>query len=470
MHPRNRRLELIPPAFAALTGAIAIVLALFVVPGVTDPVTRFAWVAATSAAATGALLVIAGPSSATAVYAVVFWCFHFGLVAALATGYASAVDLPPDYEGWVFDPITGDAAIVALCGFLAFASGACLVHWSHGRFRRTSPQPTDDERAHPYGSVGSALVLGAIASWCVVVLLAGGVTGFFTSYEDFRQMTADYSVPISIISPVLACGVVMAVTGKTGWQRTAAIAAFAGFALVALPIGLRTDVMFPAVAVVVASARCGRAFSPVKVAAVGLALVLLIPVVRDLRTTGITALPEALVAPRLDALVEMGGSLRPVEQVVRWHAEGEPFQHGASYWAPFERAASRLLPGLRAASADDDLRLMNVLVLDRIGAIGFSPVAEAYRNFGPVGVVIVLGLIGALLGGIDTIENRRTAVLAIATLYPPLLINVRNSFVSVPAQCVAGILFLAAVAAARHVMVSLTSRPYARSADNRSQV
>ena len=92
-----------------------------------------------------------------------------------------------------------------------------------------------------------------------------------------------------------------------------------------------------------------------------MALLLLIPIVREVRTVGVSALPQALVSPRLDALVEMGESLRPVEQVVRWHAEGEPYQHGDSYWAPFERAAARVLPGLKPVAADNDLRLMNVL-------------------------------------------------------------------------------------------------------------
>jgi uncharacterized membrane protein YoaK (UPF0700 family) len=113
---------------------------------------------------------------------------------------------------------------------------------------------------------------------------------------------------------------------------------------------------------------------------------------------------------------------------------------------------------------------MNVLVLDRIGAIGFSPVAEAYRNFGPVGVVIVLGLFGMALGTIDAIRDRRRAVLAIATLYPPLLINIRNSFVSVPAQCAAGILVVLAAAAVRHVVRSVVPRSYARTAYIRSEI
>jgi len=82
----------------------------------------------------------------------------------------------------------------------------------------------------------------------------------------------------------------------------------------------------------------------------------------------------------------------------------------------------------------------------------------------------VLGLLGMVMGAIDTIGNPRTAVLAIATLFVPLLINVRNSFVSVPAQCVAGVLIVTAVAGTRHVVGSILARPYARATDIRSEV
>ena len=112
----------------------------------------------------------------------------------------------------------------------------------------------------------------------------------------------------------------------------------------------------------------------------------------------------------------MGGSLHPVENVVRWRAEGDPLELGASYWAPLERAAAWVLPGLGTAAAEDDMRIMNVLVTDRVGPIGFSPVAEAYRNFGAPGVAIVLGLLGAALAWIDRIVDRRLAVLGIAQL------------------------------------------------------
>jgi hypothetical protein len=74
------------------------------------------------------------------------------------------------------------------------------------------------------------------------------------------------------------------------------------------------------------------------------------------------------------------------------------------------------------------------------------------------------------LAAIDTIRDARKGMLAIATLYPPLLINVRNSFVAVPVQCVAGILLVFGVAAFRHMFGSVMTRTYAHPSYVRSQI
>ena len=63
---------------------------------------------------------------------------------------------------------------------------------------------------------------------------------------------------------------------------------------------------------------------------------------------------------------------------------------------------------------DDDLRIANVLVADRVGAIGYSPVAEAYRNFGSLGVVIVPRPHRGGDGRDRHDARRRTAVLTLA--------------------------------------------------------
>ena len=459
-------------AYAAIMGVSAVAIVLALPPGgVGMGVGSFWWIALASTAVLGSLACSAGPWSATGAYAAVFWCFHFGLVAVVGFGLVQPADMSLWDQSWALGPFASDAALVSLAGSMAFASGAAWVYaWRHARTDR-SFAATSRAGAHPHGTAGSLLVFATIGLWCGVVAATSGLGGFFGSYAEYLQATSELSVIMSGVWLGLGCGIVLAVTGRDGWMRTSAIAGFAGVALVALPLGLRGEIMFPSIAAIVASARCGRVLSWRKACALVAGLLVLIPVIREVRSTGLQGLPDMAMELRLfDAFVEMGGSLHPVEKVVRWQAEGDPLDRGGSYWAPIERAAARILPGLVSTAAEDDMRIMNVLVTDRVGAIGFSPVAEAYRNFGAAGVVVVLGLLGAALACIDKVADRQIAALAIATLYVPLLTNVRNSFVSVPVQCALGVLFVLVLVAMRHVSSSVLSRPYARPTYVRSKV
>jgi hypothetical protein len=467
----GRTLRLLATIYAGLTGALAIGVALLLPRSGIEPTSHFVWISLASVATVGLLVAIAGVWSATSVYAAVFWCFHFGLVVMLALGYLTPADLSPWDETWALSPFVSEAAGLALAGVLAFASGACLIFALRTRTWPIASTEVGTGSVHDHGFAGSLLVFGAVATWVGMVVASGGPGALFLPYEEYLQRTADFGSIFATVWPVLGCGIVMSVTGRKAWYRTAALFAFGCFAVIGLPLGLRSEVMFPAVGMLVALARRGKTLTPAKAIAAVAVVFLIVPIVRDVRESGLRALsPATLNLPGLDALAEMGGSLHPVEKVVRWHAEGEPFQLGASYWAPFERGAARVLPGVRASTADDDLRLMNVLVLDRIGPIGFSPVAEAYHNFGPIGVVVVIGLFGLIIGAIDTAADPRTAVLLVATVYVPLLINVRNSFVSVPAQCALGFVLAALIMAVRHVAGSLVGRPHARLVDNRSAI
>jgi hypothetical protein len=458
-------------AYAAVTGALALAAGLLSsMPG-TEPLGHFAWISAASVVVIGSLVAMSGIWTAVGMYALVFWCFHFGLIAVLATGFAAVEDLSVWDLSWLLGPHAGEAAVVALAGALAFACGVSIVFacrrpsMAH-RYLAESPEP-----AHPHGTAGSMLVLGGAATWSAIVLVTGGIGGFFVSYGDYLDATAEYGALLGVIWLSLGCGLVLSVTGRTGRLRMAATAAFALLSMVVLPMGLRGEVMFRGVAAMVAAARCGRFLKPIKAAALLVALLALIPIVREVRQTGLRGLPEAVLEPRIsEAFAEMGASLHPVEKVVRWRAEGDPLDLGRSYWAPIERAAARLLPGVTSVAADNDLRIANVLVSDRVGAIGYSPVAEAYRNFGSLGVVIVFVLIGAGVAALDTIRARGTAVLTLAIVYGPLLVNIRNSFVSVPAHWAFGVALVLSLAAIRHVLGSIFFSSYARPAYNRSEV
>jgi hypothetical protein len=464
-----------PGGMASVYGGVAALMAItgaLVLPaeGLDISSGHFWWIAAGSIAVAGALIACNGLWSAAGAYAAVFWCFHFGLIGVLAGGLVAPMELSLWDQLWVLGPYGTDAAFLALIGMTAFAAGASLVRgWGTPVI---APKPGGRPHAvHPYGPAGSVAVVVSAALWAALVTWTSGPAGFFGSYGDYLNAIEPYGAVVGVVWLTAGCGLVMSVTGAPGRLRTIALATFGGWAIVALPLGLRGEIMFPTVAALVAAARCGRALSPRRAGAFVALLLVLIPAMREIRQTGLQGLPDMVIDLRFfDAFVELGGSLHPVEKVVRWRAEGEALAMGASYWAPFERAAARLLPGVQAAAAEDDMRIMNVLVIDRIGAIGFSPVAEAYRNFGALGVVCVLGLLGAALAAIDRIADPRMAILAIATLYVPLLVNVRNSFISVPMQCALGLLFLAGIGVMRHVSSSIVCRPYARAPYVRSQV
>ncbi len=151
----------------------------------------------------------------------------------------------------------------------------------------------------------------------------------------------------------------------------------------------------------------------------------------------------------------MGASIRPVSLCVQWRAEGDEFLYGGSYWAPFDRALGRVIPGWDTTRllAEDDERLLNILMKKRISGIGFSPVAEAYRNFGPVGVPLVMFLVGFILGRIDRRPPTRHGMALGGLMFFPLLYQVRNAFVPLPAQFIVGCaiaLLIIAIAQASH--------------------
>jgi hypothetical protein len=450
---------------------LSIATALFGSADGPDPVVHFVWIAVASIAVLGSLIAVAGLWTATGVYAVVFWCFHFGLVAMIASGFVGPVELSPWDQSWVLGPFVADAALMALAGSLAFAAGAALVYARRRPALGTVKPAASAAPVHPHGPAGSILVFAAIGVWSAIVVMTSGLSGFLSSYGEYLEAISEFGAVSGVVWLVLGCGLVLSVTGKPGRLRSAAAAAFGALAVVTLPIGLRGEVMFRAMAALVAAARCGRVLSSSRAIALGLALLVSIPLIREIRQTGLRDLPDAIPALRLyEAFAEMGASLHPVEKVVRWREEGDPLEQGGSYWAPIERAAARLLPGVESAAAEDDLRIMNILVSDRVGPIGFSPVAEAYRNFGALGVVLVLAALGAVLAAIDTIRDPRIAVLTIAVAYPALLANVRNSFMSVPAQCAASLAIVLALGVARHVLGSVVGKPYARPAYIRSEI
>ena len=380
------------------------------------------------------------------IYTAVFVVFHFGLAAAHAAGYdvVAARGLPWLYD-WFFTPAARTALAFCVSGSAALAAGICL---QSALDVRDGPGPVlEPETRAPYSAAGFALLAGSILAWGAMVVSSGGAGILVGAYVAFLDATGN--APLMYAYLGMGIGAALLAAGPPDRWRRAGLILFAAWALLVFPLGLRGEVLFPACgALAVASMRR----PPLRArwtALIALALLVAISVVRVLRTSGLDGGADISGAGNpFDALAELGSSLRPVVESVGWAAGGERALGGASYWAPLERLLHYLAPLWERAPGLEDPRLLNVVVQERIGPIGFSPVAEAFHNFrdwGPAGVMFVTG---NLLGWLDRRRPTARNQALTAVLIVPLLIQIRNAFTQVPGQILTGLAVVMLVAAA----------------------
>lgn len=387
-----------------------------------------------------ALLCIAGSArvaplrhlSASSVYIIIFCLFHFGLIASLAIGVEPSEPLADSVRLWIHRPETLEAVLLASLGVLSCTIAACLVLLFRKRaaisVHSTSPPP------HPHlAPLGAALLTFWVIVWFSLIVHVGGWKALFGSYGDVLELTSD--TPLHWVYLGIGLGLTLVAAGPPGLSRRIGWFAFGVFALVAFPLGLRGMVLFPLSAALVIAARRGTKVSGSMSLVLVAAVLALSAAAKEVRQSGLNRYDDfSFSLNPFDGLMELGSSLRPVVEVLTWEHAGDSRLGGASYWAPIERGLGRVLPGAFRRDAHKDERLMNVLVMERVGAIGFSPVAEAHYNFGPSGVLCVMFLIGIVLGMLDTWPATPLYLCLTGVVLVPLLINVRNSFTPVPAH------------------------------------
>jgi hypothetical protein len=373
------------------------------------------------------------------IYLVLFGLFHGGLLLTAALRGIGAV--PAAAVGWLLSPYTPAATWLVTLAMLAFTSAALA-----GRARPTST--VDKGAGDPHlgavlGAVGLASLGTGLLVFAAVLQRAGGIDALTSGYGTFLDRL-DSGSPLGYGTLLIGLGTVFAVVAG-GRYRIAGWLAFTAFALVALPLGTRGVVMFPLAALVVIEARRGwRLRLPVALG-LGVAVLALVSVVRTTRLAGVGGLLSgSWTASPLDAVAEMGHSLRPTVAVLGWHGLGEPFRGGITFVSVFVRAIEQLT-GWHGGSPLVDDRIFNQEILVRVGPIGGSPVAESYHNLGVAGVIGVMALFGLVIG---LLERRPRGVLADATLgivLLPLLTEVRNSAAPLLTHLALGFMLLLAV-------------------------
>lgn len=380
-------------------------------------------------------------------YGAVFALFHLGLAVLWAVDkrIPSFMDAP-----WLHGASIPRMLLIAAMGLVAFAFGVAVVSGTpqtleaQDELEVRPPDPIE----HRFSQAGFLITLAGILMWLAQATAAGGVGVLFGRYRGFLDATAGTGVGITYF--VIGLGVVIAASGASDRHRTRTFVLFALFALLALPLGLRGEVLFPAVVALTVASRRTR-IPAVAAVAVVLVTLAMIGGIRQVRQVGVSQVSVVqLIGAPIDGLAELGGSIRPLVEVSRWHAAGAAPRHGDTYVAPLDRAFDRVL-GIPRPSAQTDARLFNREISLRVGPIGGSPAAEAYRNFGVFGVALRMLLTGLAVGFLGRLGRRKYKAMS-GVLLLPLLIEIRNNFAPVPVQMMIGAL----------IVVLLVSWPSAR--------
>lgn len=392
----------------------------------------------------------AGIWAPASTYLLVLVLFHFGLTSVYGFGLLSEAAYD-SYSSWLFSQDTPAALLTATIGVASCSAGIHIADITSSRNSSHLNAGTMESRmgvSHDYylRLVGSVITILASIMWFCFVFLAGGISLLLATYREYLDATATF--PMGYVWIISGIGLSFLAASGTAFRQLrqltcAAYGSFLLFSLCALPLGLRGEILFPVLAACAVASKRGTVPRRRTTILIALTLLLIISGIKEVRQVGIGGTQTSeLRGNILDSLTEMGGSLRPTVVVIEWSMEGEATIKGESYWAPIDRALCAFLPARVCIPAQDDDRLLNVVVAERVGNIGFSPIAEAFRNFGRGGVVIVLAIIGVILGAISTMRSGPMRNALAGVILIELLINVRNAFTQVPSHLSLGLSLL----------------------------
>jgi len=374
---------------------------------------------------------VRGLWSASSVFIIIFWCFHFGVILSNAVGInISSATGNEIFWQWIDSRFYTKAESLALIGLASFSAVTVL------RSAHMPPEQDEEESLansqyyKPLRILAYLLLFGGIGGWLYIMLSMGGVQALFAGYAFYLKFIENYS-SISII--YWAIGVGLAMLGVVNDWRTIrfGVIVFVLWSLIAFIMGLRGEVLYPTSAFLVTFARQRRLPQNVRLLIVPVVLLSLISFVRVFRVNQ-TVNSESFNP--LYGLLELGGSLQTVVITEEWVNDGiDHFHYGETLLAPFDRMLDKAILANRV-DADNDMRLMNVAMGERNGPYGFSPVAEGYINLGAIGVAALMMLLSFLLNYFDSRPSGIVADPLIGGITFILFTFIRNSFSHIPGQ------------------------------------
>lgn len=274
-----------------------------------------------------------------------------------------------------------------------------------------------------------------------VALVATG--GYFALYQ-VEAPTGLLAFPRAISSFLLP-GVLFLVAGSAKFQRYRLMgtAVLVAYALTLLFLGFRSHSILPLIALAwLWHHRIGHIPKGVAVAAALVFFIIVAPLIKAVRNIpggerlSISVLADAyggIGRPAFDIVHELGGSMGTIAHTIDLTDGPWVYELGATYWRALLTVVPNLFwdihPSVVAAPHARLVWEVEPVIAAAGGGLGYSPIAEAYLNFGFMGAVIVCTVFGWIIVRASNwaVHSGDSAKLAfLASVVPMLLFATRS--------------------------------------------
>src|ERR1043165_414140 len=233
---------------------------------------------------------VRGIWSASSIFIIIFWCFHFGVIIANAMGIDVTNMTGNDaIWQWINSPMYTKAEALAVLGIAGYTLVTVAKSKAEEDDDAIEEEEEEDNTASPYykslRTLAYIFLGGGILAWAYIMANMGGIAALFAGYAVYLKFVENYPI---ISTLYWGIGVGFALLGVLGKRKDIRV----GFILfcvwggIAFVMGLRGEVLYPASAFLVTFSRQVKMPWKPRFILVPVVLLSLISFVREYRVDG----------------------------------------------------------------------------------------------------------------------------------------------------------------------------------------
>lgn len=328
---------------------------------------------------------------------------------------------------WIYSEYTQYAILLSCIGIISFVLVSILLSKSKKTITKDSFLNLDKVGPKEIYYTGIFIIVLSTA-----YLFANIITGnlVLSTYGEFRDGMEELSFYAWMLFG-LATGLSFTTASGNRKMIVLAFLIYSVPSIILMLSGNRGEVLFPIAGALSVLFLRGFRVNYKYIIIGALCFFIVLPSIFQLRHVDPSNLniTENVEIRATDPFVEIGHALRPYIVTIGWIDKGEEYAYGGTYYLPVQRMIGNL-PLLEKEPLEGN----RLFVQQRTPRLGYSVIAEAYFNFGKLGVIFIPMLIAAFFVFLGDRANNYWKLAFTGAFLATMINNVRNSFIFVPGQ------------------------------------